>query len=532
MSRKKGAGPRNAQHPKPVLTGADDELALNPGTIVHPLTGESRRLLDAILTGRAILIESDADELIDFDDDESLEDDHEHGHNGQSYGDDPDDELYPEIDAEIDAGADGEFEGADPAGALDLTTRVLARALIAQAIGRTPAHAATEELAVDSFDDPLMNAAVLDTLAESLLQPNAPPLPPRLGPDRELLIEDVAELIAEVGLEEFDALCDLEIRRDGTSTLYATPISPEHAHVALLDLVYGRAESVVAVGDDLLGFERDASSWEFGCWNVAPPAPMGQAVASYASAIREQEYSLVDRVSSALGMSVVEDLMSYPDYAEAFPRQYHMARALSTSVADIYECLSITGDRVTLRSLSDGETFTVAEHMRPIPYTVGWLAFGRLLRFNDEGLHVRSLGMFFAKPPTPDTARKAADALREFEEVLPNALALEAVISSVVVGVNVPRRDKPFRTRADARHTLDALREIFAGTEWERLLTPASSASAESTHVSGAPQYYVPRQKDMAVDGFVTALIAQAEAGGANEERTRAQRPKQHRRWR
>ena len=301
--------------------------------------------------------------------------------------------------------------------------------------------------------------------------------------------------------------------------------------VARLDIVYGRAEDRVALGDSLLALERDASSWEFACWNVAPPPAVGQVVSAYANVIREREYSLVDRTTS-LGTSVLEDLMNNPGYAESFPRQYHIARALATSVTDIYECLSITGDRVTLRSVSDGETFTLSEHMQPIPYTVGWLAFGRLLRFNDDGLHVRTLGMFFAKPPTPDTARRAADALREFEEVLPNALALEAVISSVVMGVTVPRRDKPMRTRADARRTLDVLRDVLAGTDWERLLTPASSASTQSGLVGGVPRYYVPRQKDMAVEGFVNALIEQAEAGGATEVRARTHRPKKHKRWR
>src|SRR5918993_1449054 len=88
----------------------------------------------------------------------------------------------------------------------------------------------------------------------------------------------------------------------------------------------------------------------------------------------------------------------------------------------------------------------------------------------DDGLHLRSPGMIFVRPQRPDLIRDAAGALRQYEDVVPQALAVEAVISSIVFGVSVPRPTKPHRSKAEARKALDTYRDVFTGTQWESVL--------------------------------------------------------------
>jgi hypothetical protein len=517
MSRKKGSRPRTPKEPELAHAASDDELRMERGT-VHTLIGEPRRLLDAIMNGRALLAAAP-----DFDEDEDG---------------DPDDDFADVADADDpvdfvgfdDEAADPIPEGLDPIAAMVLTTHVLARALLDQVIGANPKRLGTDPIA-DGDDEPGVDGGILDVLSTNLLPPNATPLVRQSREERAALVDDVSMLLSEVGLEEFDVSCDLEVLRDGTSNLYVTPVSPEHAHVALLDRLFERTEEITMAEGPILALERDASAWEFACWNVAPPPGTSESeISVLASSIREQEYSLVDRVSAALGTSVIRELLDGDGFAELFPRQHHVASALSTSVADVYECVAIDGDRVALRSVRDGRTYTVDEYVDPVPYAVGWLGLGRLLRYDDAGLHLRSPGMIFARPETPDFAREVGDALRRYDEELPAALAVEAVISSVVLGVSVPRRDKPMRSRADARRALDTIREVIEGTEWEDFLTP-STADAPLGGM-GVPQYYVPRHRDTTVADFMTALIEQAEGGGGKDGRARAQKPKRSRRWR
>ena len=531
MSRKKGARPRTPTKPELAEPASDDELSLERGT-TYTLTGEPRRLLDAIINGRAVLAAAseyddigDVDDIDDTDDADELDDtDGDDDFVSRDWRDD-------EGDDDDDADDDPASEEIDPVSAMVLTTYVLARALLDQVIGASPKRLGADATP-DDDDAPGIDGGILDLLTTNLLPPNAPPTFKQSREEREAMVDDVSLLICEVGLEEFDVYCELEILRDGTSYLYVTPVTPEHAHVALLERVFERAEDIATGDDPLLALERDASAWEFGCWNIAPPPGSSLSnESSFSTSVREQEYSLVDRVTTALGTSVMSALLNGEGFADMSPRQYHMARALATSIADVYECVAIDGNRVNLRSLRDGRTYAVYEHMEPIRYAVGWLGFGRLLPFDDTGLHLRSPGMNFTKPLAPDFAHEVSDALRRYEEGLPAALAVEAVISSIVLGVSVPRRDRPMRSRADARRTLDALRQIFAGTEWEDVLTP-SNASAHPAKAIGVPQYYVPHRQDTTVDEFMTALIEQAEAGSGNVGRLRAEKPKRPRRWR
>ena len=357
-------------------------------------------------------------------------------------------------------------------GGITLTTRILARALLGRALDRQPVSAADEDGA-----DAAVPEAVLDDLTQALLPPDiAPSLKPsRL--ERKAAFDDAASLIRELGLEEFGVSCALETADDGVHELVAFAVSPETAHVELLEFLIDRAEAVALETDPLLATERDASAWEFSRWSVSPPPGRHPADADFARHVREQEYSLADRSTMALGTSVIGGFAEDDVFSGLYPGQRRMAEALVASFVDIFECIAVTGNRATLRSLRSDRTYVVHEHLEPVEYKVGWVAAGRLIPFEGD-LYLRSPGMVFARADALDAARSAADLVDTLEDALPPALALEAFISSVMLGVEVPRVMKPMRSRADAREQLDSLRFLLLDAELEPDGTLAAFASA------------------------------------------------------
>jgi hypothetical protein len=519
---------------EPVAPAVEPEL----GT-VHHLSPEARGTLDAIMMGCTFMAQdSFADVPTDGEDQgfigfgDRLEDDDELGEDEEA--DESFDESF-EDDDELDAEMD---ELANSLGAVALTTRVLARALLAQVLGREPQHLRAAGIPLPPIDGDAADSVMLDEITRDLLPPSIPTVANQSRAEREEIIDEAALLIREIGLEEFDSHCELDVLRDGSAELYAYPVTPEVANISLLEFLFERAETAAVNGDPFVVIERDASYWEFSCWAVAPPPGAGaDEIAAFARHVREQEYSLVERPSIALGASVMNDLANGDGFSELFPRQHRMAGALGLSFADVFECTSLEGNRAVFRSVSTGESFDVFEHMDPVAYSTGWIGLGRLLPFDDDGLHLRSPGMIFVRPQRPDLARDAADALRRYEDVVPQALAVEAVISSIVFGVSVPRPTKPHRSRAQARQALDTYREVFAGTQWENVLmrrgTPADDTAEHATigheHV---PAYYVPIRLDATLDAYMTAVVEQAEAGGGGTEKRRARKSKKARRWR
>jgi hypothetical protein len=301
--------------------------------------------------------------------------------------------------------------------------------------------------------------------------------PRRLFGGITLTTRILARALLGRALDRQPVSCALETADDGVHELVAFAVSPETAHVELLEFLIDRAEAVALETDPLLATERDASAWEFSRWSVSPPPGRHPADADFARHVREQEYSLADRSTMALGTSVIGGFAEDDVFSGLYPGQRRMAEALVASFVDIFECIAVTGNRATLRSLRSDRTYVVHEHLEPVEYKVGWVAAGRLIPFEGD-LYLRSPGMVFARADALDAARSAADLVDTLEDALPPALALEAFISSVMLGVEVPRVMKPMRSRADAREQLDSLRFLLLDAELEPDGTLAAFASA------------------------------------------------------
>lgn len=496
MSRK----PRRHKTPERVPDPPAFDEFVDYRSSVHRLSGEQHQLVEALISAHVYLARGPVPPgLLDPESDEF-----------QAFAAEVNDMPIDDLDTAVDGDEDSALEKEEAAldaeldrfrdafGGITLTTRVLARALIARTLGREstamePLRIPAEQYYVPAVSHAEAERATLDGITHALLPSNVPPelWPSRL--EQKAAFEEAAELVRELGLEEFDVSCHLEPVGDGSYELRSFEVSPENAHVELLEFLFNRAEGVAEFEDPLLTMERDASAWEFSRWSVAaPPGRASPDVATFARHVREQEYSLADRPTVALGRSVIGDLAADEQFGELFPRQHRMAVALRASIVDVFECVAVDGNRVTLRSIRDGSTYVVYEHLEPVQYSTGWVGAGRLLPF-DGALHLRSPGMLFARADDLDLVRAAANDMGALERVLPPALALEAFISAAMLGVNVPRATKPMRSRADARQLLSELQTMLADAQLEL---------------------------DATLDAFVAALAEQAGGGSADKGRS------------
>jgi hypothetical protein len=354
----------------------------------------------------------------------------------------------------------------------------------------------------------------LDELARALLPKNLPrsvrPSPAR----RERALADAERLLREVGLEEFDVSCHLVLARDDTPTLAAAAVPPETAHVWLIESLFERAEVAAFGGEPLLAVERDASRWEFACWSADPARVEAESGSDFAQGVREQEYSLVDRVTLALDASVLGDLAGGDEFLELYPRQHRLAQSLLASFTGVFECEAIDGDRATFRSLSDDRRYTVHEHVIPPAYAPGAIGFGRLLPF-DGASHLRSPGMVIVSGTEPELPAMVARTLREIGDAIPPALAIEGLISTFVFGEAVPRVVKPSSSRAVARELVTMIEEILDEAELEREVSPTEAPAELRAHVEEVPGVrYVSFALDSTLSEYLIALAEQADGGG------------------
>jgi len=519
MSRKS----RRYDPPEPTREPFDSEELVDERVTVHHLTGELHDTLEALISSCAFLargpvpaalldpeseefqkfaaaiddsLTEDADFALDAEEveEEAVEELHEDDE------DDEDDALEREnaaLDAEID-------ELRDVYDGVTARARALARALIARVLDRDTHPVEQYYVPGASHHEDEVESATPDRFDLSPLLPIVQPALQLSRTELKAAVEDVEFLLREVGLEEFDVSLGLEAVGDGTYELMAVAMPPESACVELLEFVFDRAEGLTGEVYPVLATERDASSFEFSRWSVAPPPGRAASdVASFARYVREQEYSLVDRTTITLGTSVMQKLADDQLIAERWPpRQHRMAAALTASVVGVFECVALDGDRATLQSVRDGSTYLVHEHVEPAEYSIGWVAAGRLLPF-DGTLYLRSPGMIFARPAGIELARAAANDVGKLEVTLPPALALEAFISTAMMGVNVPRVMKPLRSKADARAVLAELELILADVR---------------------PKF------DATLTDFFAAIGDQASAGPAGDRRPRTGKRKSHRR--
>jgi len=471
--------PRKPRRPS---TAPSLPLVFGDGTdgtklIVRPITGELRTTLDAMLSVETLLDQSISDaEYV---------------------------ELPPDLLAELDA----------ELAPISLTVRVLARSLVATALDRSPPRPLPDIHPAGMGLDAAFDPQALDQLVQTLLPERLPHVVRPSRARREAALADASNILHEIGLEEFDVSCHLGTDRDGQQVLAAYPVPPESAYVSLLEPLFARAEVSAFSQGPLLAVERDAASWEFECWSAGSFGAHASQPADFAHLVREQEYSLADRVTMASDASIIGELANSEHFSELFPRQHRLAEALLASFTGVFECLTVGDNRATLRSLTDGRTYEVHEHSSPVLYAPGCIGFGRLLPF-DGVLHLRSPGMVFVVEPEPGLGAAAADALAAVSALLPPALAIEGVISTFTRGVEVPRALSPAPSRTVAREMLEVLHEVLADADLEHDLSPDDVGEvlrAQAAEAAGAR--YVEMELDGTLGAYMAALSAQAGPG-------------------
>lgn len=492
LTPRKPRRPSNASSLPLVPGGSRDSEEL----VVRPISGELRTMLDAILSAETLLenLEGDA-ELLEMPAD-----------------------LVAEMDAEL--------------APISLTVRVLARSLVATALDRSPPRSLADVHPIGLGLDADFDSRALDQLVQGLLPEQ---LPRAIRPSRarrDAALANASQILHEIGLEEFDVSCHLGTNRAGEQVLAAHPVPPESAYVALLEPLFARAEVSAFSRGPLLAVERDAASWEFECWSAGSVGAHARRSADFPHTVREQEYSLADRITLASDASIVGELVSSEHFAELFPRQHRLAESLLESFTGVFECLTVSGHRATLRALRDGRTYEVHEHAEPVAYSPGCIGFGRLLPF-DGVLHLRSPGMVFVVAPEPGLGAAAAEALAEVEATLPPALALEGVISALVQGVKVPRVLSPAPTRAIAAEMLEALHEVLADADLEHEVSADDVTPAlRETAARAGGAHFLEMELDATLGAYMAALSDQAGLGSggprATAPRTGA-RAKKHR---
>jgi hypothetical protein len=232
----------------------------------------------------------------------------------------------------------------------------------------------------------------------------------------------------------------------------------------------------------------------------------------------------------AFDASIVGEMVDGDDFAELFPRQHRVAGALLESFVGVFECVATRKDGATLRQLNGGSTFEIHEHMAPPAYSEGWIAMGRLLPF-DGGLHLRSPGMIFL-PSAAEFGPQAADAFAGLAASLPHALALEAVISALALGVQVPRDVKPARSRAHARELLQAAHDALAMTDFQHEVSADDVPDELRAKGEGRDVLFLELAVDATVGAYTSALAEQsgigvgerARSGGAKRKARKARK--------
>src|SRR5688500_9835943 len=202
-----------AKSRKPNLQLAREPARATPPTDdanVHPLTGRLRATFDAIVCGTALLnnglIPDNLAAVLDDPQFASIIDSASEDADDVTLDPDLDDEDYDDalereealLDAEIDRLGSRVAEIAS-------STRILARSLVAEALGK-PVDAGALIAGGRVVE---IGGRTLDDVVASL-QPASIAAPLRPSPsDLQQAFDDVAEILREIGLEEFDVDCEL-----------------------------------------------------------------------------------------------------------------------------------------------------------------------------------------------------------------------------------------------------------------------------------------------------------------------------------
>jgi hypothetical protein len=296
-----------------------------------------------------------------------------------------------------------------------------------------------------------MEAAIVATVEAIAIDPDEV-----ARQDRDEALGVLAGKLREQGLDGHDVDFQLAEMEDGRPVAVWHRIPAETASVWLLEGLYARVEASLAT-DPLLELERRASRWWFLQWSAERRGEEFQ----FTQGVREQEWSLVDRPALVTDVPVMSAFHQRPEFDVLSERRQALVRALERSFVGIFSFRGEESGAYLWESLLDGRTFPVHEHNREEVYPPGSIGLGRLIPW-EGGLHLRSPGMVILSKPDAETGERLADTMRRAEEAgMFPAIALEAMISMLLMGARVPRRLKPAESRAEARELAQALPELF-----------------------------------------------------------------------
>jgi hypothetical protein len=327
---------------------------------------------------------------------------------------------------------------------------------------------------------------------------------------REDARAEVTQLIREAGLEYHDLDCMLGTdEQTGAPVVAVIPVKPATAHVWLLESLFDRLEAFVLRDDDLAR-ERVVSEWYFSRWSVAKNARFAESLA-FARDVREQEWSLVYRDMLTSGMPVVSGFIADPGFADVPPRQQRLARALQRSFADVFVIEAAREDHLTLNRIRGGRRYEVHQHNPSAAFARGHVLVGRLIPFED-GLWLRSPGALAFPPRSDDDASLMAKSLdvAEADGVLPDPIAIEALLSYVVGGAKPPSNVPPAASAAEAYALLDEANEWLDELGLRKQVRREDAPVELQKDMAGANALFYEMNVDAAVREWMSALFVQA----------------------
>jgi hypothetical protein len=282
--------------------------------------------------------------------------------------------------------------------------------------------------------------------------------------------------LREQALEHHDAEILIGTLAGGEHVLVAGPVSVQQAHVWLLGPLYEKVEAWVEE-DPVTLLERGASAWWFSRWRG--PRPMKGD--EFASGVREQEFTLVDRSLCITDESPVEHLVNEGLLRGIGPRQQHMAAQLIHSELGVWTVESRTEDRAVFVSPLDGTRYEVREHasIGDTGYGPGFIALGRLIPFGD-GTWLRSPGTFLMSYGEPGAAmaRTLAHGLQTQRGDLPLAAAVEFSMHRLTGVIKQPRAVPPAPTPDDAAEAGRTVTLLLREAGIARPIDPTSAQGA------------------------------------------------------
>lgn len=304
--------------------------------------------------------------------------------------------------------------------------------------------------------------------------------------ERRRALADAGQLFREIGLEHLDKDLMLGTRSGIGEVVIAHPVQPLSAHVWLEGRVLQRLE-VITFTHPLLGLERLASSWWFTRLSAAR-FDRGD----FNRAVREQEWSLLDRESLALDAPIVDVFIDDGHSDSLPPRQHRLLSALRHSFASAFVVVERGGNTAVFEEVVRGRRIEVYEHSTDVEYEVGWIGLGRVCAF-DGPVHLRSPGMVFF-PDDSGLAKTLKEDLAEGRSALPAAVRVEAMLSALLGERELPR---PLAPAGSPREAKTLVTELLEALEEEGLAHEVGGGGELSFH-----RYQV----DAAVSAWMQAL--------------------------